>query len=100
MKYLVLLVLYVALVSYCVTDVANRTEREPFGLHKALWVIFIVVVPFVGGVFWLVARRREGRRYGGSAPTAPDPGASTAAPESPAAPAPAAPESPAPANGG
>jgi hypothetical protein len=72
MKYLVLLVLYVALVSYCVTDVANRTEREPFGLHKALWVVFIVVVPFVGGVFWLVARRREGRRYGGSAPTAPD----------------------------
>jgi hypothetical protein len=72
MKYLVLLVLYVALVSYCVTDVANRQEREPFGLHKALWVVFIVVIPFVGGIFWLVARRREARRYGGSAPVAPD----------------------------
>jgi hypothetical protein len=73
MKYLVLVVLYVALMSWCVTDVANREEREPFGLHKALWVIFIVLVPYVGALFWLVARFREGRRYGDSAgPLGPD----------------------------
>lgn len=73
MRYLVLVVLYVALISWCVTDVANREEREPFGLHKALWVIFIVLVPYVGAIFWLVARMREGRRGGGSGrPLGPD----------------------------
>lgn len=73
MRYLALLVLYVALMTYAVTDVANRPEREPFGLHKALWVVFIVLVPYVGAIFWFVAKRREGRRYGGSArPLGPD----------------------------
>ena len=73
MRYLVFLVLYVALISYTITDVANRQEREPFGLHKALWVVFIVVVPYVGAIFWLVARRREGRRGSGSGrPVGPD----------------------------
>ncbi|MGC4176093.1 PLD nuclease N-terminal domain-containing protein [Demequina sp.] len=72
MRYLVLVVLYVAMISWCVTDVANREEREPFGLHKALWVIFIVLVPYVGAIFWLVARFRTRRRYDGSAPVAPD----------------------------
>jgi len=73
MRYLALLVIYIGLVSYCVTDVANRQEREPFGLHKALWVIFIVAVPYVGAIFWLVARRREARRYGGGPrPLGPD----------------------------
>lgn len=72
MRYLVLLVLYVALMTYSVTDVANREEREPFGMHKALWVIFIVCVPYVGAIFWLVARRREARRGGGGRPLGPD----------------------------
>ena len=72
MRYLVLLVLYVALMTYSVTDVANREEREPFGLHKVLWVVFIVLVPYVGAIFWLVARRREARRYGGERPLGPD----------------------------
>ena len=73
MRYLVLLVLYVALISWCITDVSNRQEREPFGLHKAFWVIFIVVVPYVGAIFWLVAKYREGRRYGrGPRPKGPD----------------------------
>ena len=73
MRYLVLLVLYVALMTYSVTDVANREEREPFGLHKALWVVFIVVVPYVGAIFWLAARRREARRGGGGGrPLGPD----------------------------
>ena len=67
-----MLVLYVALMTYSVTDVANREEREPFGLHKALWVVFIVLVPYVGAIFWLVARRREARRYGGGRPMGPD----------------------------
>ena len=73
MKYLALLVIYVALISWCITDVANRPEREPFGLHKAFWVIFIVAVPYVGAIFWLVAKYREGRRYGrGPRPKGPD----------------------------
>ena len=72
MRYLVLLVLYVALMTYTVTDVANRDEREPFGMHKALWVVFIVFVPYVGAIFWLVARRREARRGGGERPLGPD----------------------------
>ena len=73
MRYLVLVVLYVALMSWCVTDVGNRQERERFGLHKALWVVFIVLVPYVGAVFWLAARFREGRRGGaGARPLGPD----------------------------
>ena len=71
MRYLVLLVLYVALISWCITDVANRGEREPFGLHKVLWGFFIVVIPYVGAIFWLVARTRGGRS-GGPRPLGPD----------------------------
>jgi len=71
MKYLVLLVAYAALVSYCLTDLSNREEREPFGLHKVLWGFFIVVIPYVGAIFWLVARTR-GRRSDGPGPRGPD----------------------------
>jgi hypothetical protein len=72
MKYLVMLVLYAALVAYCITDVLNRQETSPHGLHKALWVVFILFVPYVGAIFWLVAKFREGRRYSGPRPMGPD----------------------------
>jgi hypothetical protein len=65
------LLAYAGLVSYCLTDLSNHAEREPFGMHRALWVIFIVFVPYVGAIFWLVARTR-GRRSGGTRALGPD----------------------------
>jgi len=72
MKYLVLLVLYAALVAYCLTDVMNRRESSPYGLHKVLWVFFILFVPYVGAIFWLVARFRGGSSRPAPGPKGPD----------------------------
>ena len=72
MKYLVLLVLYAALVAYCLTDVMNRPETSPYGLHKALWVVFILFVPYVGAIFWILARFRGGPRHTPPRPMGPD----------------------------
>ncbi|MCC2335564.1 PLD nuclease N-terminal domain-containing protein [Cellulomonas wangsupingiae] len=69
------LILAVALIIYCVFDVLGSDERARRGLPTTVWLL-IVLLPFVGGVVWLVVRRRAphagapGARGGG--PVAPD----------------------------
>lgn len=66
----------VGLIVYTVIDVARSDERERLGLHKLLWIAFMVLVPVVGSVTWLLVRRTPGRRTGrgpgiGTVPHAP-----------------------------
>ncbi|MBB2922454.1 PLD nuclease N-terminal domain-containing protein [Cellulomonas cellasea] len=69
----------VGLIVYTVIDVVRSDERERLGLHKALWVAFIVLLPVIGSVTWLLVRRTPGRRPG------PGPGIRTV-PQAPLAP--------------
>lgn len=73
MRYLVIVGLYVALAAYCVTDVLNRPEREPHRIHKALWVVLILILPYLGAAIWLVVRRgSEGNQRPARGSGAPD----------------------------
>jgi hypothetical protein len=68
------------LIVYTVIDVVRSDERERLGLHKVLWVAFIVLLPLLGSVTWLLVRRtprRDAARRPGighvpHAPLAPD----------------------------
>jgi hypothetical protein len=58
MRFLVIVGLYLVLTGFCVTDVLNTQEREPFGLHRYLWIAIIILVPYVGAIAWIMLRRR------------------------------------------
>lgn len=55
MRYLPVL-LAIALVVYCVVDIAGSTQDERLGLPRGIWVL-LVLVPFVGALVWLVVSR-------------------------------------------
>jgi hypothetical protein len=55
MRYLPVL-LAIALVVYCVVDIAGSTQDERLGLPRGIWVL-LVLVPFVGALAWLVVSR-------------------------------------------
>lgn len=58
MRFIFMVGLYLVLTGYAITDVINTGERHPFRLHRALWILIIVVFPYVGAVVWIVLRRR------------------------------------------
>jgi hypothetical protein len=66
MRYLPFLLL-VALVVYTVVDVVNADEDERLGVHPALWVLGIVLLPPLGSIAWLAVRFSR-RRPGPSRP--------------------------------
>jgi hypothetical protein len=72
MRFLLAVGLYLVLTGFAVTDVLNRPEREPFGIHRMLWVAIIIVIPYVGALVWIVLRRREGTQPRPSRSRAPD----------------------------
>ncbi|WP_066582276.1 PLD nuclease N-terminal domain-containing protein [Cellulomonas timonensis] len=47
----------VALIVYTIFDVLRSDEAERFGVHKLIWLAFIVVLPVVGSIAWLVMRQ-------------------------------------------
>jgi hypothetical protein len=66
----------VALYIYFIIDVLRTPRGETRSLPKPVWLIVVVVVPILGGLFWLALGRvwfvsggRLGRRRG---PVAPD----------------------------
>jgi hypothetical protein len=62
MRYLLLMALYIALVAYCITDVLNHPDEEPYGLHRLLWIALIVLIPYIGAAAWLLMKfRRRGQ---------------------------------------
>ena len=67
------------LVVYCVLSVLTTPENEARHLPRLAWLLLIVLVPFVGGIGWLVAGRPSGpprslpsRRSGASVALSPD----------------------------
>lgn len=77
MRNLILMALYVVLVAYCVTDVRNHPDRQPFGLHKFAWILLIVLLPYLGAAAWIIVKLRAG----GTGPRPTGPGAPDDDPE-------------------
>lgn len=72
MRFLIAVGLYLVLTGFTVTDVLNRPEREPNGLHRYLWVAIIILVPYVGALVWIVLSRRGDTKPRPAGPRAPD----------------------------
>lgn len=45
---------------YCLFDVITTPDEQARNLPKLLWVIIIVLLPPVGGLFWLLLGRPTG----------------------------------------
>lgn len=65
-------VLTFALWVYCLVDVIGSDEGRVRNLSKTIWLLLVLLFPFVGSIAWLVAGRPERARR---------PGAATAFPE-------------------
>lgn|SRR5690554_3791646 len=62
-----LLLSYVALVFYCITDVRQSANPQPHGLPRWAWIMIIILFPFLGAGTWLVFKytRGDGQRSHG-----------------------------------
>lgn len=60
MRYLVLILLYVALTTYCIVDVLRHPRNNPHGLHKVVWVFVLLFFPVVPDLVWLYLKWRSG----------------------------------------
>jgi len=58
----------VGLAVYALVDLASSDEEDRGGIPKGLWVVLIVLLPFVGPIAWILVKRsqRSAPRYGGS----------------------------------
>ncbi|MBT0994225.1 PLDc N-terminal domain-containing protein [Cellulomonas sp. DKR-3] len=56
MRYLGYL-LVIGLVVYCVIDIVRSTDDERLGVHPALWVLLVVLLPVLGSIVWLAVSR-------------------------------------------
>ena len=83
MKLVLPVLLWIAVLVYCLADVAQADEARVRTLPKAAWFLLVVIAPFVGGIAWFVWGRPlgatgavGGRRSSSGArragPTAPD----------------------------
>jgi hypothetical protein len=50
------------LLVYCLIDCVQTPEPEVRNLPKVVWVILILLLPFVGGIAWLLVGRPQGGR--------------------------------------
>ena len=72
--------LWIALLVYCLIDVAQSDEARVRTFPKAVWFVLVLVAPFAGAIAWFVWGRPSGSANGGRAssgarrrgPTAPD----------------------------
>ena len=63
MHFTILGMLLLAFWLYCVFDVVLAEATLVRNLPKLVWLVFVVVVPTVGGVAWLVAGRPAGASF-------------------------------------
>jgi hypothetical protein len=57
----------VGLAVYALVDLASSDDEERGGIPKGLWIVLIVLLPFLGPIAWIVVKRsasRGGSRYG------------------------------------
>ncbi len=66
MRYLPVL-LWIALLVYCLVDVVQADAARVRALPKPLWLLLVVLVPFLGPITWLLAGRPAGTQTRGRA---------------------------------
>ena len=59
--------LLIGLTVYCVFDIVRSSHDERLGVHPALWVLLVLLVPLVGVVVWLAVRWSRRTAYAGQA---------------------------------
>jgi len=59
--------LLIGLTVYCVFDIVRSSHDERLGVHPALWVLLVLLVPLVGVVVWLAVRWSRRTAYAGEA---------------------------------
>ncbi|NLF04063.1 MAG: hypothetical protein GX593_03500 [Actinomycetales bacterium] len=91
MRYLPFL-LIIGLVIYTVVDVVNADDDDRLGVHPALWILGIVLLPPLGSIAWLAVRfsRRAQRGTGSQGPASS--GYASQPPRQPYRPGPVAPD--------
>ncbi|WSA24830.1 PLDc N-terminal domain-containing protein [Streptosporangium sp. NBC_01755] len=47
---------------YCLFDAITTPDEESRNLPKLLWVLIVVLLPTIGGLFWLLLGRPNGPR--------------------------------------
>ena len=72
MRYLLFMAIYIGLVAYCITDVLNHRDEEPYGIHRILWIALIILVPYIGAAAWLLMKFRSRGTRPRAEPIAPD----------------------------
>lgn len=61
----------IGLTVYCVIDIIRSTPAERLGVHPALWVAFVILVPLLGVLAWLAVRWSRRTAVAGPAGDAP-----------------------------
>lgn len=62
----------VGLAVYALVDLASSDEEERGGIPKGLWIVLIILLPFLGPIAWILVKRsasRSGSRYAGGRPS-------------------------------
>ncbi len=73
MRYLPFL-LYVAMTVYALADIVQQPSDNPRNLPKAVWILIVLLVPWVGSGAWILLKLLggPGQRQMPPAPLAPD----------------------------
>ena len=53
--------LAVGLAVYALVDLASSDEDERGGIPKGLWVVLIILLPFLGPIAWILVKRSASR---------------------------------------
>lgn len=56
MRYLLPMIIYIALTAFVIADISQHRDEEPYRLPKVLWLLIVLFAPFVGAAAWLVVR--------------------------------------------
>ncbi|ARU52235.1 hypothetical protein JOE63_001313 [Cellulosimicrobium cellulans] len=62
----------VGLAVYALVDLASSDEEERGGIPKGLWIVLIILLPFLGPIAWILVKRsagRSGSRYAAGRPS-------------------------------
>ncbi len=49
--------LAVGLIVYALVDLADSSEEERSGIPKGLWIVLILLLPYVGAIGWILMKR-------------------------------------------
>ncbi|MBD5785542.1 PLDc_N domain-containing protein [Cellulosimicrobium terreum] len=66
MSRVLLVLLAVGLAVYALVDLASSDDERRGGVPKALWVVLVILLPFLGPIAWILVSRAASRGTGGS----------------------------------